>query len=130
MQSNDKKYLFIIEDSEDLSSLMCLCLEKSGYAVEFACNGKDALEKLAKAKELPAVILLDLKMPLMNGAQFRAVQEKDPRLSAIPVIVVTADPNAEAKAEQIGAHGFIQKPMDLASLLEVAAQYCDDSFIV
>ncbi len=72
----------------------------------------------------PCVILLDIAMPGMNGWQFREEQRKDDALAAIPVIVCTADARAEERAREIGAAGWLRKPLDPARLLETVARHC------
>ncbi len=65
----------------------------------------------------PAVILLDLMMPVMDGADFRAAQLRDPRLAAIPVVVLTADGRFQQAAQALGAAAAFAKPFELKVLL-------------
>ena len=74
------------------------------------------------ARELmPDGITLDVMMPIMDGWEFRNEQAKDPRLSSIPVIVMTADGHAAQKAAKMAAQGWVQKPIDIDRLLAVVA---------
>ena len=125
MDSAPNKYVFLVEDSKDIQVLIQHFFVGEGYKVEWADDGEQALEKLRKLSELPDLILLDLMMPNMNGFEFRAEQKKDNKLSAIPVIVMTADVNAEEKALQMGVHGHLRKPFTVDSLLKAAASYCN-----
>jgi CheY-like chemotaxis protein len=66
----------------------------------------------------PSVILLDLMMPVMDGYQFVAEKLKDPELADIPVLVVTADGQADQKARAIGAQGYVRKPFKPSTLID------------
>ncbi len=71
----------------------------------------------------PDLILLDLMMPIMDGWQFRREQAQDPSLSAIPVVVLSADGNVRQKAASLHADGYLQKPVDVENLLEVIQRH-------
>ena len=96
-------------------------LELEGFRVEFASNGKQALDRL-KAGVHPCVILLDLMMPIMDGWQFRREQCRSRELAEIPVIVVSAA--GKDRIAEIDANGFLSKPVDLEQLLQRVSQYC------
>jgi len=96
-------------------------LRGDGYFVFAAANGKDAMKFLV-GNSLPDAILLDMFMPEMDGWQFRRAQEADPRLAAIPVIVVSAVGAAQNSAVQAGAVGFLQKPVATDELLNALAR--------
>jgi CheY-like chemotaxis protein len=82
--------VLIVEDDRDICSLFEAGLAMRGYTVQTASNGHDALAMLAPGHPLPSVIVADLHMPVMDGWQFLAALAEDPRLSAIPVVVLTA----------------------------------------
>jgi CheY-like chemotaxis protein len=63
-------------------------------------------------------------MPRMNGWAFRAEQMKDPRLAAIPVLVIGADPQAAKRALAPGVVAAMTKPVELERVLQVVAQHC------
>lgn len=113
----------IVEDARDIREIIARLYESEGYEVIGASDGSEALEKLREQSVLPTFILLDLMMPGMDGYQFRAEQEKDPRLASVPVIVMTADANAREKSIKIGAKGYIKKPAEISTLLAVASKY-------
>jgi CheY-like chemotaxis protein len=110
---------------DDAGSLAALAdiLSLEGYLVETMSNGQQALERLRADGAAPAVIILDLLMPVMDGWQFLAEIEIDPKLSQsrIPVIVVTAL-NAKIAAEAI-----IRKPIDLEHLLHTISSVLEKS---
>lgn len=87
-----------------------------------AANGRAALDVLTHAETLPSVVLLDLMMPVMNGFEFRAAQLADPRLAAVPVVLMTPD-NHLAETATIGAAGALGKPFDIDELLRVVRRF-------
>jgi CheY-like chemotaxis protein len=113
--------VFIVEDDVDTRDMLGRFLETEGYQVETAANGKVALERLA-AGARPAVILLDLMMPVMDGWQFRREQVLDSRLADIPVIVVSAA--GRERLARIDANEYLTKPVNLGELLARVGHYC------
>jgi len=111
------KTVLIVEDDADSREMFLELLRGGGYFVFAAANGKDAMKFLV-GNSLPDVILLDMFMPEMDGWQFRRAQETDPRIAAIPVIVVSAVGAARNSAVQSGAAGFLQKPVAADDLLQ------------
>ena len=106
--------VLVIDDDRDVLATMEALLVESGYAVATARSGAVALELLAS--ERPCAILLDLRMPEMDGAEFlRRARESLPEPPV--VIVVSAGSEARDEAELLGAHGFVAKPFDLDDLL-------------
>jgi putative two-component system response regulator len=85
-----------------------------GVELTKAINGKDALEKLPSCN--PDVILLDLRMPVMDGLQTLENLKGDPDFSSIPVIIVTANSEEKYKALKVGANDFLSKPVDVEEL--------------
>jgi signal transduction histidine kinase len=89
-------------------------LEEEGYAVTTAENGRRALDRLHSGGP-PDLIVLDLRMPIMDGWQFRAAQKADPALADIPVLAISAD--GSAKAAAIDAAAYLRKPLSTGSML-------------
>lgn len=116
--------LLVVEDDDDIRTSMAELLSAEGYSVLEARNGKEALDVLRHAEPLPRLILLDLMMPVMSGAEFCAAQHRDPRLKDIPVILVSASSQIQQSAAEMGVTGVLRKPMSLNALLAVAEQYC------
>lgn len=89
--------VLIVEDDSDIRQLFTAGLAMHGCEVATANNGRDALEHLASGP-LPAVIVADLHMPVMDGWQLLKALREDARLSPIPVIILTAadDPTRDA----------------------------------
>ncbi len=115
----------VVEDDDDVRETVGDLLASEGYAVLQARNGREALELLRRADPLPCVILLDLMMPVMDGAEFRAQQLVDPRLQGIPVVLLSANTQLSAIVVQLGVAEGLAKPISLQALLDVAARYAD-----
>lgn len=118
--------ILLVDDSEEHLLLISQFYKANGYALECAKNGQEALDFL-KAKEgtgLPAFILLDLVMPVMDGYEFRKFQLQDSQLAKIPVVILTSDGQIEKKTMQMGAAGYVKKPVEISRLLEEAERFC------
>ena len=109
--------VMVVEDDEDIREAIHELLEESGFTVCTAVNGLDALAHLREGVR-PSVILLDLMMPVMDGFQFVTEKLKNPAVADIPVLVITADGQADLKAKAIGAQGYVRKPFKPATLIE------------
>ncbi|HEY6147383.1 MAG TPA: response regulator [Thermoanaerobaculia bacterium] len=119
--------VLIVEDDEALRDALCEALRDEGFSVASAADGIEALDLLGgPASPRPSVILLDLTMPRMNGWQFRAAQRTDARISAIPVVVLSAAPNLAEEAESLGvpSGNWLRKPVRLVTLLAIVARHC------
>jgi DNA-binding response OmpR family regulator len=111
--------IMIVDDDPDLRQALRLRLRANHYDT---VNAGDGYTAIATAyKERPDLIILDLGLPAGDGFVVLDRLQKDDKLSAIPVIVLTArDPqSSEQRALQAGAAAFFQKPADNAELLEV-----------
>ena len=109
-------YILIVEDDDDIREALTQILELEGYVVREAANGREALDIIA-AQPAPSLILLDLMMPVMDGWQFRTEQMKDPSLSKVPVVVISADASVHEKVASFGAASVLPKPISLDRLL-------------
>jgi CheY-like chemotaxis protein len=114
--------ILIVEDDPDTREMLERFLQLEGFDVRTAANGQLALQAL-QADSALCVILLDLMMPVMNGWQFRQAQVQDPKLSRIPVVVVTAAGSRE-DIPSIEADGWLSKPVDFDRLLATIAPLC------
>ena len=112
--------ILVVDDDEGIREFVSLVLEDEGYEVVTAPHGAAALEFVAR--RVPAVILLDMRMPVMDGWQFAQAYRQRPGPHA-PIIVVTAAPDAGERAVQIGAAGVLAKPFHLAELLTLVEGY-------
>lgn len=117
------KTILVVEDDFFIRDLLIELLEEEGYPVASAANGKEALAYLEVATELPGLILLDLMMPVMDGQQFIQVQQSNPRLQSIPVVVLTASTDTTRLPEEFEPTGYMAKPIELHRLLDTVATY-------
>jgi CheY-like chemotaxis protein len=115
--------ILVVEDDPSSREVLIDILESEGYQVAAAVNGREALEDLQRGFR-PCVILLDLKMPVMDGAAFRQQQLQDPALAAIPVVVMTGFSDSPQQAFAVAAPHYFLKPYDIHDLLAIIARYC------
>jgi DNA-binding response OmpR family regulator len=106
--------ILVVEDDADLAALVAWILEAEGYGVRTASHGQEALEALASYR--PALILLDMRMPVMDGWRFAA--ELAVRGPHPPILVMTAAEDARSHAIDIGTPHWIAKPFDLDALID------------
>ena len=112
--------VLVIDDDVDILSVISIVLEAEGFRVETAVDGKEALEAVQRG--MPDLILLDMKMPTMNGWEF--AREFHARYDAkVPIVVLTAAEDARKRAEEVGAVGWIGKPFDLDTMVEVVRRH-------
>ncbi|HUN56886.1 MAG TPA: response regulator [Candidatus Binataceae bacterium] len=113
--------VLVIEDEDEARTFLVQILEYEGFSVLGFANGAEALNYLAQSEE-PCLIVMDLRMPVMDGPRFRTAMLQDQRLAKVPVVVVTAmDPSAAAG---LSAQRVLRKPVDVDALLAVIRQYC------
>lgn len=120
MSANGSKTVLVVDDDPDLLSLVAMVLEGEGYQVETARDGREGLDAIAR--RMPDLILLDMKMPIMNGWEF-AREFKSKYNGRAPIVVITAYTDAKKRAEEIGADGWIGKPFDLDTLVGIVGKY-------
>jgi CheY-like chemotaxis protein len=108
-------YILIVDDDPDYREFVAEALKGIGYPAREAENGKVALEMLED--RLPALVLLDLKMPVMSGWAVLEALKNMPRAQGIPVLVISAY-GFEWEAELVNAAGYIGKPVDIEVLRE------------
>ncbi|KAB2910790.1 MAG: response regulator [Kofleriaceae bacterium] len=110
-----------------MSDTLCEALTDHGYEPIAAANGKEALERLRAWNERPSVILLDIAMPVLDGRAFRDAQLAVPELRDIPVIVLTAQPDAEQLCAEMEVNAFLRKPVRLDPLLSLIRRHTDET---
>jgi CheY-like chemotaxis protein len=104
--------VLVVDDDAEVQELLRVALETDGYDVAAACDGREALHYLRSHAET-CIILLDIMLPVMDGAHFRAAQLRDRSLSWIPVVVMSAAVDADRRARELGARRFVRKPLDI-----------------
>ena len=110
--------VLIVDDEPDIRATVSAMLEIEGYAVSEAANGADALA--AVENDPPDVILLDMRMPVLDGWDFAAEMRR--RNHAIPIVVMTAARDAARWAGEVAAAAFIAKPFGYDDLIDAVEQ--------
>ncbi|MBI3965620.1 MAG: response regulator [Chloroflexi bacterium] len=113
-------YVLVVDDDPAIRDLVEAILLDEGHDVAIASNGIEAL-RLATLHR-PALILLDMRMPVMDGWQFAQAYRSTPAPHA-PVVCVTAAVDAPRWAAEIGADGTLGKPFSIDDLLRVVAEH-------
>jgi CheY-like chemotaxis protein len=103
-------YVLIVDDDASHRTLLADFVEQLGYASREAGDGREALDILEL--ELPEVVLLDLRMPVMSGWGLLEALKHMPRARQVPIIIITGY-GYEWEAELVGARGYVSKPVDL-----------------
>lgn len=117
----EHRRILLVDDDIDLCDTLADILSVSGYAVACAHDGREALLEL-RSHARPALILLDIMMPVMDGWQFRAEQLADPAVAQIPVVVLTAAHHLE---RPIDADALVYKPFETRELLGIISSIID-----
>lgn len=110
--------ILLVEDNPDNQEVLARLLTRRGYELEFA---EDGIEAVRKAREmLPALILMDLSLPEMDGYEATRRIKADEATGSIPIIALTARAMTtdQQKAKEAGCDDFETKPVELARLLE------------
>jgi CheY-like chemotaxis protein len=117
MAVEDHKIL-LVDDDDQLCDVLSLLLSQIGIPTVQAGNGREALERLHRMAP-PALILLDMNMPVMDGRAFLRRQEQDSELRSIPVVMITGAP-----VEPPVSVPVLHKPLELQRLKPFLEQYC------
>lgn len=105
--------ILVVDDDAGLRQLMQWALEDGGYPVETAADGEQAVARIRQAP--PRLLVLDMTLPGIDGFGVAKVLKAIAR--DVPILVVTADGGAEAKAARVGAFSFLRKPFLMEELL-------------
>ncbi len=107
--------VLVVDDDHALAALVSTLLESEGYAVEITPNGAEALH--CASERPPDLILLDLRMPVMDGWTCCRLLKQRSETMNIPVVVMSADGAREAATADLRCEHFMHKPFDVADLL-------------
>jgi len=119
--------ILVIEDNEANLYLMRFLLERHGFAVRAARNGRNGIE-MAKLVA-PAAILLDIQLPLLDGYAVARELRSYPGLRSVPIIAVTshAMPGDREKCLEAGATAYIEKPIDPDTFMDYIREHLPDA---
>ncbi len=123
----DQPLILVVDDEAAFREIFATKLGAAGFRVETAINGDEAMEKAKTLK--PALVLMDVKMPGVTGADAMLKMKEDPSTRDIKVVFLTGlgDPRAEVKdapaaaekfSKELGAGGYLKKTDDLDSLVD------------
>ena len=112
--------ILIVEDDDDLRELVKAMLEMEDFHVQTAQHGREALERVRE--HMPDLILLDMKMPVMDGSSF-ALEFRARHGRSVPIVVITAAQHAASRALEIGASGWVAKPFGFDELISAVRSH-------
>ena len=111
--------ILVVDDDADLREFLRLMVTSMGFEVTCAANGQEALDVMEGHN--PDLILLDMKMPVMDGWEFcHALEGRDARP---PIVVLTAAPDPAARAAEVHAEGWLGKPFESADLEAIVHRF-------
>jgi CheY-like chemotaxis protein len=138
MQTNEHRFepargraVLVVDDDDDIRSAVQEVLEEEGFETIGAANGKQALDVLHGCTYLPALILLDLMMPEMDGWEFLVRIDEDPTLHQVPVALMSAHPSVRrafdhGKDHPVAESLLLPKPLNLLRLLSIVHSIVPD----
>lgn len=108
--------VLVVDDDVSIRKMIVAALRRDGITTFYeASNGREALDSMSR--DHPDVVVLDLMMPILSGWDVLQARQKDPALSRIPVVIVSASRDAQiAEAVDKGICAFLPKPFDIATL--------------
>ena len=112
--------VLIVDDDPTILAMLVEILELEGYPTHTATNGMEALLEVERC--CPAVVLLDMRLPLVDGWAF--AREIQARSIVLRIVVMTAAQDARAWAAEIHADGYLPKPFELTQLLTEVERLC------
>jgi CheY-like chemotaxis protein len=122
--ASPSRVVLVVDDDEDIRTAVQEVLEGEGYATRGASNGREALDLLQTTGDPPALVLLDLMMPEMDGWELLVRMSEDRALRQIPVALMSAHPSLRQafdgdRRKDVGASMLLPKPLNLLRLLSV-----------
>ncbi len=119
----DSKKILIVDDNEDVVTTYRVVLERMGYEVGVARDGKECLEKIESDR--PDMVLLDVLLPGLSGNEVCRLIKETARTSDIPVVAITASVAADTreKMSEVGADAFLLKPIEVSDLNRVVKKF-------
>ncbi|MFA5352610.1 MAG: response regulator [Thermodesulfovibrionales bacterium] len=118
------KLVLVVDDNDKNRKLLKIILEKKGYEVKEAVDGRDAVE-IAR-KEPPDLVLTDIRMPVMDGIEATRIMKSEEPTKSVPVIIITSSAmkgDRERLMAESGCDAYIAKPLDIREVLEVVERF-------
>jgi CheY-like chemotaxis protein len=120
-QEQPQGAILVVDDDLTMQRTIANILDDEGYAVQCAAHGREALALLDQGLR-PALVVLDISMPQMDGYAFAAELDRRGLRPPLPVLVITADGRAQEKAARVGAEGYLAKPFELVALVDAVGE--------
>lgn len=119
----NKKRILIAEDDVDILHVMKIILESAGYEVEATSNARDVIEG---HREPPDLVILDKRMPEMDGTEVCKLLRQIPDTKNIPVIMISAAHDLRAAAADAGVNDILRKPFGMHTLLQMVNKHISE----
>ena len=117
-----RRSVLLVDDDPDMVEIVSLLLGLHDVHVISAHDGVEALEVLRHSKDL-GLVLLDLMMPRMSGADVLRAIRNDPEIAATPIVIISGNRDAGCTATTLGADGCLFKPVEIDELTRVVGRY-------
>lgn len=118
--------VLIVEDEFAIADLLELVLTDEGYTVVLAGNGRQGLERLAEGPP-PDLVICDYMMPILDGIGLMLAMQANEAQRGIPCVVMTSLPEATIRARISGYAAYVQKPFQLAAMVQLVTSILDSS---
>lgn len=118
-----RRAVLVVEDDRDIRDTLRELLELDGWPVVTARDGAEGLARMREVR--PGLVLLDLLMPGMSGAEVCRQRAVDPLLRAIPVALITADLDLHPELDPVQFVGRLEKPIRIRDLLALVRRHCE-----
>ena len=115
--------ILVVDDEAPVRSMLLAFFEDVQYEAIGAPNGRTALECLHENPERYDLVLLDVMMPFLSGWDVLMAMQSDPTLADIPIVMMTAGANVRQHALELGAVGYLSKPVDFDVLQRIVEEY-------
>jgi DNA-binding response OmpR family regulator len=110
--------ILVVDDDTDILQALDILLSGEGYRVVTEDKGENVKLLNGRTEDIPDIILLDVYIPDKDGHYIAKELKKNKLTETIPIIMISAHPDAEASAKELGADDFLAKPFDVLILLE------------
>ena len=117
----DRRAVLVVDDDEAVRELVAIILGEEGYAVHTAASGSEALS--VAQQEQPAVVLMDVNMPGLDGLSACRRLRADERLAALPVVLMSSQLVAGDELRRCRADNFLPKPFDITELVDEVERF-------
>jgi CheY-like chemotaxis protein len=118
--------ILVVDDDADIRETVSIAIEAAGHEVASVAGGWEALGWI-DAHGAPSMVLLDMRMPGMNGEEFLRELKSRRSLDAVPVVVMSGDPFSQERARELAASGCLQKPVMLRDLEAIVDRFASTS---